>query len=161
MAENSPFQHNKADDSPGFLLWKLNALWQARLGETFRGYGITQTQYAILASLRWLEHTGEPTTQTQLARHAKIDKMTLSKAIRRLEQADLIERANSATDNRATNVSLTMQGRELTHKAVIAIETDDETFFSALSAEERETFKFLTLRLIHGNTLKRSDRTKA
>jgi len=31
MAEGSPFKHEQADDSPGFLLWKLTALWQEKL----------------------------------------------------------------------------------------------------------------------------------
>ena len=55
MSENSPFKYDVADASPGFLLWKLMGLWQARLSQTLSVFEITQTQYAILASLRWLQ----------------------------------------------------------------------------------------------------------
>ena len=104
MADSSPFRYSKADDSAGFLLWKITALWQAKLGKVLSKFGITQTQYAILASLRWFEEKNEPITQSHLVEHAKIDKMTVSKAIRRLESEGLVMRERSATDSRATNV---------------------------------------------------------
>ena len=72
MSDQSPFKHAKADDSAGFLLWKLTALWQRKLRVVFDGFGITQTHYALLASLRWFEEHREPTTQALLARHARI-----------------------------------------------------------------------------------------
>ena len=154
MADDSPFRHDKADDSPGFLLWKLTLLWQGRLGNILRNYGITQTQYAILASLRWFEHVDEAATQTQLARHAKIDKMTLSKAIRRMEGAGLIARAGSSTDNRAKNIYFTPSGRDLIQQAVVDIEAADESFFSCLSTDLRDAYQALALQLIAGNDTK-------
>jgi len=66
MADSSPFKYEKADDSAGFLLWKITALWQSRLTEVLGEFGITQTQYAILASLKWFEEKKEPTTQAHL-----------------------------------------------------------------------------------------------
>jgi MarR family transcriptional regulator for hemolysin len=30
MPEASPFKHVEADDSAGFLLWKITALWQRK-----------------------------------------------------------------------------------------------------------------------------------
>jgi len=53
MPESSPFKYEKVDDSAGFLLWKITALWQRKLTVVLSEYGITQTQYAMLASLRW------------------------------------------------------------------------------------------------------------
>jgi hypothetical protein len=52
VAEASAFRHARADDSPGFLLWKLTTLWQQRLGLVLDEHGITHTQFVILASLR-------------------------------------------------------------------------------------------------------------
>ena len=125
MSEDSPFRHARADDSPGFLLWKLTALWQQRLAEVLGCYRITQTQYAIMASLRWFEEQGEPPTQAHLAEHTRIDKMTLSKALRR----DLRPRAGEAhalrEDSRAVQVAFTARGRGLIQKAVVDIEEAD------------------------------------
>ncbi|MEJ2040130.1 MAG: MarR family transcriptional regulator, partial [Desulfosarcinaceae bacterium] len=133
MTDASPFRYERADDSAGFLLWKIIALWQRRLAKVLGDFGITQTQYAILASLKWFEEKKEPITQAHLVEHAKIDKMTVSKAIRKLEKNGLVLRESSPTDSRAVNVRFTAQGRKLIQKAIVAIENADEDFFSCLN----------------------------
>jgi len=141
---DSPFKHGDADASPGFLLWKLTALWQRKLGEVLGELAITQTQYAILASLRWF--------QVRLRRRlAKIDKMTLSKAIRKLEDAGLLARESSPEDSRAMHVRFTAKGRKLVQQAVVAIENADDEFFSALGPRQLADYKGLTKQLIAGN----------
>jgi MarR family transcriptional regulator for hemolysin len=149
--EASPFKHARADDSAGFLLWKITALWQKKLACVLGVYGITQTQYAIMASLKWFEEKCEPTTQTHLAEHTKIDKMTLSKAIRKLEETRLIRRTQSSSDNRATNVAFTAHGKKVIQAAVVAIENADDEFFSSLTEKQLDTYKSLTISIISGN----------
>jgi MarR family transcriptional regulator for hemolysin len=139
----SPFKHAQADDSAGFLLWKITALWQKKLACVLGVYGITQTQYAIMASLKWFE--------THLAEHTKIDKMTLSKAIRKLEETRLIRRTQSSSDNRATNVAFTAHGKKVIQAAVVAIENADDEFFSSLTEKQLDTYKSLTISIISGN----------
>jgi MarR family transcriptional regulator, transcriptional regulator for hemolysin len=152
VADASPFRHAEADDSPGFLLWKITALWQRTLAAVLGDFGITQTQYAILASLRWFEERDEPATQAHLAEHAKLDKMTLSKAIRRLEEDGLVKRAQSSSDGRATQVRFTAKGRKITEAAIVAIEGADEVFFSTLSARELAMYKALIVGLVAANS---------
>ena len=152
MSEVSPFRHAKADDSPGFLLWKLTALWQQRLAEVLDAHGITQTQYAILASLRWFEQQAEPPTQTHLTAHTRIDKMTLSKALRRLEAQGLVKRRPSPQDSRAVEVAFTARGRRLIPQAVVAIETADAEFFGQLGVRDLAAYQALTAALIASNT---------
>lgn len=151
MAE-SPFRHKKADDSAGFLVFKLTALWQQRLGAVFGELGITQTQYAILASLRWFETQGEPPTQSHLVAHARIEKMTLSKAIRQLEEMGLLKRDASPHDSRAVHVRFTAAGRKLVQRAVVAVEDADDDFFGRLSASDLTHYKALTARVVGANT---------
>lgn len=153
MADSSPFRYKKADDSAGFLLWKITALWQAKLGKVLNEFGLTQTQYALLASLRWFEEQGEPITQSHLVEHAKIDKMTVSKAIRRLEKDRLVSRESSTTDNRAIHVHFTVPGRAVIQKAIVAIEKADEDFFSCLSEKQLEEYRSLTTMVIANNGL--------
>ena len=149
--EDSPFKHAQADESPGFLLWKVTALWQARLGEVLQSLGITQTQYAILASLRWFEEQGEPPTQAHLVEHARIEKMTLSKAIRKLEEAGVLKRDPSPHDSRAVHVRFTAKGRKLVQQAVRAVEDADDAFFAALSPGQLAQYKAVARSLIAGN----------
>lgn len=152
MSEASPFRHAKADDSPGFLLWKLTALWQQKLAQALERHAITQTQYAILASLRWFEEQGEPPTQAHLAAHTRIDKMTLSKALRRLEAQGLVKRTPSKQDSRAMEVAFTARGRKLIPMAIVDIETADAEFFGQLGVRDLATYQALTAALIAGNT---------
>ena len=152
MADASPFRHEEADDSPGFLLWKITALWQRTLASVLGDFGITQTQYAILASLRWREEHKLSATQTDLAEHAKLDKMTLSKAIRRLEDEGVVKRAPSSSDGRATDVRLTAKGRNMTQAAIIAIEDADDAFFASLSAAELAAYKGVVTALVAANS---------
>lgn len=151
MADPSPFKYEKADDSAGFLLWKITALWQRKLAEVLGEFGITQTQYAILASLKWFEERNEPTTQANLVRHTRIDKMTVSKAIRRLEDDGLVLRETSSHDSRATDVCFTPQGKKLIQKAIVSIENADEAFFSCLTKRQLEAYKSLTSTVIANN----------
>lgn len=153
MPDSSPFKHAKADDSAGFLLWKITALWQKKLSEVLGGFGITQTQYAILASLRWFEEQLESTTQAHIVEHAKIEKMTLSKAIRKLEGDGLVFREQSSTDSRAINVRFTARGKKMIQKAVVAIGKADDDFFSCLTDRQLATYKSLTISIISSNGL--------
>lgn len=148
----TPFKHASADDSTGFLLWRITGLWQARLATVLARFAITQTQYAILASLRWFEGLNRQSTQANLSEHARIDKMTLSKAVRKLEQAGLVQRSPSAEDGRATLLALTPQGRALVHEAIQAVENADDAFFAALSDDDIQAYKQIAVRLIQGNS---------
>ncbi|HPY40001.1 MAG TPA: MarR family transcriptional regulator [Thiolinea sp.] len=147
-ASESVFKYDQADDSAGFLLWKITALWQNQLNQVLGEFGITQTQYAILASLAWFGEKYELPTQARLVEHTKIDKMTLSKAIRKLEESGVVVREDSTQDSRAFSICFTEQGKQLIQKAVVAIENADEAFFSCLSPEQLEAYKMLTLSII-------------
>lgn len=153
MDSRSPFRYKKADDSAGFLLWKITALWQRKLALVLGEFGITQTQYAILASLKWFEEKHEPTTQSHLVAHTKIDKMTLSKALRKLEVAGLVLRVQSSVDSRATMVRFTTAGKKVIKKAIVAIEDADEVFFLGLTERQLDQYKSLTSAIIVCNKI--------
>lgn len=158
MAE-SPFRHAHADDSPGFLLWKLTSLWQGEVALTLQRFGLTQTQYALLASLRWLEEHDGPPTQSHLAAHAEIEKMTLSKAVRRLEELGLVVRRASTRDARATEVTLTATGGKVVEEAVRAVEETDDRFFGALDADALQAWLAHTRRVVDRNRARGEDRS--
>lgn len=153
MPESSPFKHADPEDSPGFLLWKVTGLWQKKLADVLESFGITQTQYAILASLKWFDERGELISQSHLARHAEIDKMTLSKAIRKLEASGLVSRKKSAVDNRAVKIRLLAQGKALVTQAIVDVEKADDHFFSCLTDRDVPAYKKLAVKLISNNSL--------
>ena len=151
MPDPSVFQYERADDSAGFLLWKITALWQQKIFSVLSVFEITQTQYAIMASLKWFEENNEPATQGHLVEHTKIDKMTVSKSIRKLEQVGFVSRNPSATDTRAMDVQFTALGRKQIRKAIVAVENADEEFFSCLKKGQLNTYRSLTITIINGN----------
>jgi DNA-binding MarR family transcriptional regulator len=137
MAKSSlPFSVTEANDSSGFLLFQVTALWQRRVAQALRPLELTQVQYALLASLLWLSRQGEEevVTQARLAAHAKLDVMMTSQVLRALEGRGLLERRPHPSDTRAKALRLTAAGRALTTRAVPAVETADAQFFAALGA---------------------------
>jgi DNA-binding MarR family transcriptional regulator len=131
MSRKAPFSVEEASDSSGFLLWQLTALWQRRIAAALRPHGLTQVQYALLASLLWLSRREKGITQARLARHAKLDTMMTSQVLRALESRGFVERKAHPTDTRAKVLALTAAGRALAWKAVPAVEGADRKFFGA------------------------------
>ena len=153
MSDESVFQYEQADDSSGFLLWKITMLWQQKLFKVLGEFGITQTQYAILASLLWFEEKHEPATQAHLVEHTKIDKMTLSKSIRKLEVAGFVLRTQSARDARAMDLEFTVFGKGQIRRAIVAVENADEEFFACLTEIQLNAYRSLTISIIAGNNV--------
>ena len=151
MVKETSFKHKKADDSAGFLLWKITSLWQNRLSTVLGEFGINQTQFAIMASLKWFEEHNEETTQAHLVEHSKIEKMTVSKSVRSLENKNLISRVKSETDARAINIKFTKEGAKIINKAIVAIESADDEFFSSLSSQELEQYKLVIAKVVRNN----------
>jgi len=129
-------------------------VWQQKFTTLLHPFAITQTQFALLASLRWFAENHHPTSQADLVIHTKIDKMTVPKALRKLEKKGLVVRQLSPTDSRAKNVACTAKGTTVIRKAVVAIETADDAFFSGLTPHHLEIYKTLTKSLISANEQK-------
>jgi DNA-binding MarR family transcriptional regulator len=133
--KTAPFSVEQASDSSGFLLWQVMALWQRRIARALRPLGLTQVQYALLASLLWMSRTQRAITQAMLARHTQLDMMMTSQVLRALEARGLLERNPHPTDTRAKVLGLTKQGRKLAWEAVPVVEGVDREFFGALGAQ--------------------------
>ncbi len=129
---DNPFSVEKAEESSGFLLWQVTNLWQREIKKALEQYGITHSQFVLLASIYWLTLHKQEVTQIVLSNHTKIDPMTTSTVLRTLQQKGLIQRQEHLTDTRAKTVGLTEEGKKTIKKAVVAVETFDKEFFSKL-----------------------------
>jgi MarR family transcriptional regulator, organic hydroperoxide resistance regulator len=125
----------RADDSPGFLLWQLTNLWQQRTRSALAPLGITHVQFVLLASIAWLENTEVVVSQATLSRHAHTDIMMTSQVVRTLEEKGLVTRTVHPTDTRAKAVSLTVEGHKVAQQAFSVVETVDEQFFQELGGQ--------------------------
>jgi len=117
--------------SPGFLLWKISNAWQRRQRDALQPYGLTHSQFVMLASATWFG-ASEALTQARLAQLTGIDPMTTSQVLRALEAAALVKRGDHPTDPRAKSIVVTRAGRELARKAVVVVEENDAAFFAPL-----------------------------
>lgn len=141
-ADNT-FSVEKPEESSGFLLWQVTNLWQRQIKKALEPYGLTHSQFVLLASIHWLSLHQQEVTQILLSNHTKIDPMTTSTVLRTLQQKGFIQRQEHQTDTRAKTVGLTEEGKEIIKKAVITVEKFDTEFFSILGTKTTELNKNL------------------
>lgn len=134
-----PFGFDKPEDSPGFLLWQTTMIWQRQIKKALEVYDISHAQFVIMATLLWFEAHDYDTTQIQIVNWSKLDKMTVSKSLKKLVELNLVNRIEHETDTRAKNVSLTNKGKKLVHKLVPIVEKTDSLFFGKTSLPEQQS----------------------
>jgi DNA-binding MarR family transcriptional regulator len=99
--------------SIGFLVWHLTLRWRAELDRALAPLGLTSAQYAVLASLYGLSQVGARPSQRELADFAGLEPMHVSKLIRALQRAGLVERTGHPTDTRAVQLAVTDHGLQV------------------------------------------------
>lgn len=129
---DNSFGFDIPEDSTGFLLWQLTNLWQREIKRALEPFGLTHSQFVLLASIHWLTLQKKDVTQVLLSNHTKIDPMTTSTVLRTLQTKGLIERQEHSTDTRAKSVALTAEGTKIIKQAVKTVEKFDNEFFSKL-----------------------------
>ncbi|SRR5579883_304687 len=134
-----PFGYDKPEESPGFLLWQTTITWQRLIKKALDSYHISHAQFVILAVTLWFQNKSQEVTQTLIIRQSKLDKMTVSKALKQLAANGLVKRAEHEEDTRAKSVHLTKKGKELIAKLVPIVEKIDEDFFGILKKSHRES----------------------
>ncbi|MBI2707478.1 MAG: winged helix-turn-helix transcriptional regulator [Proteobacteria bacterium] len=137
--KNSSFGFEAPEDSPGFLLWQTTITWQRLIKKALDAYDISHAQFVIMAVLLWFEEHQERPTQIAIARLSKLDKMTVSKSLKKLVSLGYMSREESQQDTRAKCVRLTLAGKDLASRLVPVVEKIDETFFGALDQNEQKT----------------------
>ncbi len=135
---NLPFGFDRPEDSPGFLLWQTTFVWQRHIKRALELYDISHAQFVIMATLMWFEAHHYDTTQILIANWSKLDKMTVSKSLKKLITRGYISRIEHQTDTRAKSVSLTERGKELVRVLVPIIKSIDSRFFSKLPNTEQK-----------------------
>ena len=125
---------DKAEESPGFLLWQVTNSWQKDIRLALEPLELTQPQFVLLFSCKWLnERSGSSgVTQVQLAQHAKVDVNVTSQVLRTLEKKGYVKRGPHPTDTRANVITVTDSGGELANRAVQAVEKADRAFFAGV-----------------------------
>ena len=127
-----PFGFDTPHESPGFLLWQTTVMWQRRIKQVLQLYEVSHGQFVIMALLLWLREHKLETNQVQIVQYSKLDKMTVSQALKKLAAQGLVHRIEHETDTRAKNVTLTIKGVALVRTLVPLVEAMDKHFFGRL-----------------------------
>lgn len=121
----------KAEDSPGFMLWKASNLLQRIHAQGLSGLNITPTQFSVMTCLVYLNQDGT-VTPSRIVAHAGIDKMMVSDLIKTLEKKKLLKREKNLSDGRSFFIVPTALGIKTTNSAVLKIEAIDTLFFKGV-----------------------------
>ncbi len=135
---NLPFGFDRPEDSPGFLLWQTTMIWQRQIKKALEPYDISHAQFVIMATLLWFDAHDYDTTQVSIVMQTKLDKMTVSKSLKRLVSLGFVNRIEHQSDTRAKNVTLTDKGKEMVGTLVPIVEGVDAKFFDRVSKADRQ-----------------------
>ncbi|MDD3247080.1 MAG: MarR family transcriptional regulator [Methanosarcina sp.] len=110
------------------------------LNKELEPYGIGSGQFSFMMSL----YLKDGVKQETLSRTYKLDKATVAKAIKKLEDTGYVYRKQDAEDKRAYNVFLTEKGKDIGAKMKeIAIKWDDIVIAGFSEEEKRLSAAFL------------------
>ncbi len=152
MNKKSIFSVEKPEDSLGFLLWRNTTTWQRRIKASLLPYGISHAQFVILAVTRWFFENKQEPTQVSIAELSGLDKMTISKSLKKLAAMDLVSRTEDVRDTRAKTVILTAKGNELIGRLVRVVDGVDRKFFGVLTVKEQKLIGQIFCGLDNKNT---------
>lgn len=145
---NLPFGFEEPERSPGFLLWQTTMNWQRLIKKGLEPYSISHAQFVIMANLLWLQNEQTSITQIDLIKMSKLDKMTVSKSLKKLQNMNLILREEDKKDTRAKSSRLNESGIALINKLVPIIEGIDAKFFGQLKSIEEQNLILLLQKLV-------------
>lgn len=134
----SSFGFDKAEDSPGFLLWQLSTMWQRSVRKTLDAHDVSHPQFVVMAITLWFMENNLELTQAKVIQMSKLDPMTVSNVAQKLEQLKYLKRGESQKDSRAKALTLTPLGIHLVQKLIPLVEGVDQKCFDTLDSGEQK-----------------------
>ncbi len=145
---NLPFGFDTPEDSPGFLLWQTTMIWQRQIKKALELHNVSHAQFVIMATLMWFAAHQYDTTQILIVNQTKLDKMTVSKSLKKLVSLGFVNRIEHEIDTRAKSVTLTDKGIKMVHILVPIVEAIDAKFFGTASKPEQKQLISILSKLI-------------
>ncbi|MFI8075462.1 MarR family winged helix-turn-helix transcriptional regulator [Streptomyces sp. NPDC086033] len=137
MAAPTPPTPTTAGEGPmSYAIFQLARAHRARAAAMLREMDLHPGQELLLMQL--LDRDGQ--TQSELLESVGLDHSTVSKSLRRMQDAGLLVREPAAHDRRVMVVHLTDKGRALREPIAAMWQALEETSAQNLSAQEAESF---------------------
>lgn len=126
----------------GYLFGRTYNSWHAEIKQRLRDIDITHPQFSVMASIEFLTKEKEFATQSEIAKNAGIDVMTVCGIIHTLERRKYLKKMPNPNDARASAVYLLNKGQIKLTEARAIVQAIDQLYFGRLG-EEQDTFKRL------------------
>lgn len=107
-------------------------------------FELSRAEWRVLAALG----CNESMAARDIGPYSTLDKMQVSRAVARLEEAGLIRRVEDKEDGRAKIISLTPSGRTLYQRIVPLVQARESYLLDALEPREREVLRSAMDRLL-------------
>jgi DNA-binding MarR family transcriptional regulator len=121
------------DRSVGFLLNRAARSMKRTLEARLATYGITASQYVILAILE----KKDGLSQTQLGNRLNFDNPTVTGVIDRMERDGLVERRRTSSDRRVINIFLSDKAKTILSEITTIAEEVNDRAVGEYSAKEK------------------------
>jgi DNA-binding MarR family transcriptional regulator len=124
----------KRDNSPGYIIHRLDSLLKLSLQRAFQseGFDFTAEQWGVLLRL----YESEGIHQSDLGARAGKDRHNITRILNRLEKNGYVQRVSDRHDMRRINVFLTKKSRDLEDKLTSIVIDLLEMVFAGLSKRE-------------------------
>jgi DNA-binding MarR family transcriptional regulator len=128
---------------------RLGQLLEAGVSNELKAFNLHYTDFDILATLR---RKGKPfrLTPTELSAAVLITSGAMTAALRRLENAKLVDRKPDEHDRRVRHVALTKQGKQLVEKAIVTRFQQSHDSVEPLTKGEQKELAVMLRKLLAG-----------
>lgn len=124
--------------TPAFLLWLVSTRWRTEVDRRLGRLGLTHAQYVVLTSLSQALATGRRPSQRHLADATGLDPLYVSKIVRQLDRAGLVERSTHPRDPRALEVRFTPEGEHRANRAAAIVAQLQDRFLAPLGGRHSQ-----------------------
>ena len=111
-------------------LHRLSNLHQKLQKKALEVLDLTPSQFSVLTCYFFLSKKSDSFTQTDVCRHAGIDKMLVSDLTKTLLKKHYIKSSKNKIDRRSFNIEVTSKGANVCNSALKIIEELDAEFFN-------------------------------
>ena len=131
----------KRENSPGYIIHRLDSLLKLALQRAFQseGFDFTAEQWGVLLKL----YESEGIHQSELGARAGKDRHNITRILNGLERNGYVQRVPDKNDRRRFNIFLTNKSRDIEDKLTfIAIDLLERAFAGLSKKEVREMRRF-------------------
>ena len=118
-----------------FLFWKITMNWHRVLKKILAPHALSHADFVILTILN-TKYCVEGVMQNDIVNFSSMDKMTVSKALKRLVRLGFVSRYENPVDTRAKTVNIMNIGKATLKTLSLKIERKKKEIFGNISDEK-------------------------